>query len=395
MRTYDLTEGQAKIEITIDGGYGDGGGGVGPTGATGAMGPTGATGAPGSIGPTGPQGIHGFTGEIGPTGSTGSRGPTGSAGLVGPTGPQGIQGLSGVTGGVGPTGPTGAEGPTGPAGLSGLIGPTGYTGDPGPTGEAGPIGPTGTQGPTGEAGVTLYTNPDPTPISVGGIPLGSTFNSQTMQQMWDALLYPYQEPQFLTFIMQNQSSTLEVGASVPANPTFTWTTINNENINPDTTVIKNNDTVIADHISNTSPFTVTDGPVTRTTAGSNSWSIEQTNTKNEVFTRWFTVLWQWRVFYGESVSTPLNENQIESLRMGSLRNGFTGTFSFQTGGYKYFVYPSLMGTATTFKDSSTNLDVPFEPVYIVSVTNPFGVTTNYNVHRTTNIIGSAINIVVS
>ena len=54
-----------------------------------------------------------------------------------------------------------------------------------------------------------------------------------------------------------------------------------------------------------------------------------------------------------------------------------------------------MGTATTFKDSTTNLDVPMEAVYTVSVTNAYGITTNYNVHRTTNILGSTINIIIS
>lgn len=34
-----------------------------------------------------------------------------------------------------------------------------------------------------------YTNITPTPSSVGGIPAGSIFISQTMQQMWDALLH--------------------------------------------------------------------------------------------------------------------------------------------------------------------------------------------------------------
>lgn len=35
-----------------------------------------------------------------------------------------------------------------------------------------------------------YTNLSPCPISVGGISAGTTFNNRTMQQMWDALLYP-------------------------------------------------------------------------------------------------------------------------------------------------------------------------------------------------------------
>ena len=41
---------------------------------------------------------------------------------------------------------------------------------------------------------TTYTNLTPTPNTVGGISAGSTFTNQTMEQMWNALLYPYIPP---------------------------------------------------------------------------------------------------------------------------------------------------------------------------------------------------------
>ena len=41
----------------------------------------------------------------------------------------------------------------------------------------------------------FFQNPDPTTITVGGIPAGSTFPTQkTMQEMFDQLLYPYVAP---------------------------------------------------------------------------------------------------------------------------------------------------------------------------------------------------------
>lgn len=39
-----------------------------------------------------------------------------------------------------------------------------------------------------------YTNAEPTPIDCFGIPKGSTFDKKTMQEMWDALLYPKLNP---------------------------------------------------------------------------------------------------------------------------------------------------------------------------------------------------------
>jgi hypothetical protein len=41
---------------------------------------------------------------------------------------------------------------------------------------------------------TTYTNANPTPLKVGGIPAGSTFSNKTMTEMWNALLYPYIAP---------------------------------------------------------------------------------------------------------------------------------------------------------------------------------------------------------
>lgn len=39
-----------------------------------------------------------------------------------------------------------------------------------------------------------YTNLNPTPITVGGVPSGSTFSNKTMTEMWNMLLYPYVAP---------------------------------------------------------------------------------------------------------------------------------------------------------------------------------------------------------
>lgn len=414
-RTYDLTDGNAHIEVIIDGYYigqsgaigptgptGPSGGPIGPTGPTGAVGDVGPTGANGSIGPTGnagligPTGSSGERGDIGPTGPRGEIGPTGPIGNVGPTGPIG------QIGDIGPTGPRGEIGPTGSTGNAGAIGPTGATGDTGaigPTGDIGAMGPTGETGdvgPTGPVGESdLYTNSNPVPTTIGGISSGSTFDHKTMQEMWDSLLYPYQSPAFTSFIITGQSTIIEVGSIVAANPTFSWAETNIANVNPNTTIIKNAGSIIANNVSNTSPRTVTDAAVVKNSATSNTWSIEQTNTHDIVFSRNFTVNWQWRIYYGESLNTVLSEAQIKALRVNGLQSGFAGTYSFSAGGYKYLAYPSVFGIATTFKDALTNLDVPVNPLFTVSVTNVNGVTTNYNVHRTVNIIGSSINVIVS
>jgi hypothetical protein len=111
----------------------------------------------------------------------------------------------------------------------------------------------------------------------------------------------------------------------------------------------------------------------------------------------FTVNWWWRYYSGpQAAAGPLNQAQIKALATTNISNTFVRTYSFAAGAtYKYICYPSVWGMATAFKDSLTLLDVPMEAVYVVNVTNALGDATNYNVHRTTNVIGAAIDIIVT
>ena len=247
----------------------------------------------------------------------------------------------------------------------------------------------------------VYTNASATPTTIGGISAGSTFSNKTMQEMWDMLLYPYQPPAFTSFSRTNLSSTYELGETVAiGSQTFTWVTSNSSNVSANTITI----------VQNVAPTTTLYGPAANTgssaltvstaySAGTSStvtlYTITGYNTSGSSFSSTISRSWRPRIYYGTSSSTTLNEAGIEGLTSSPLASGFAGTYSFAAGNYKYFCYPSSFGTATTFKDSSTNLDVAMEAVYVVSVTNAFGVTQNYNVHRTTNILGSSISIIIS
>jgi hypothetical protein len=68
---------------------------------------------------------------------------------------------------------------------------------------------------------TLYTNPTPTIAAIGGIPIGSTFSSETMQDMWDKLLYPELFPALV-----NPSNTFAISSTGIFETGFTIPTIN-------------------------------------------------------------------------------------------------------------------------------------------------------------------------
>jgi len=129
----------------------------------------------------------------------------------------------------------------------------------------------------------------------------------------------------------------------------------------------------------------------------------------------FTVNWYFKVYSGTSASVSLNEAGIEGLVTGTLKSGFVGTYTLTTGDYKYICFPDSFGSPTAvtgFKDSSTGLavsmaDVGDDAFYsntqngwsygLVSVTNGTAhpVVENYRVYRTKNILGGAIDIIVS
>ena len=135
--------------------------------------------------------------------------------------------------------------------------------------------------------------------------------------------------------------------------------------------------------------------VTNIVAATHQWKIQAVSTIAATFSTTYSVTWQWKRFYGESINTSLSAADVQALRVGGLSSTFVGTYVFIAGGYKWLAYPTSFGTATSFKDQSTNLDVPFQTVQTLSITNANGITTNYNVHRTLNVIGSAMTIVVA
>ncbi len=459
-------------------------GAVGATGKTGATGPAGATGATGPASTVpGPTGIPGAPSTVpGPTGPTGPVGATGVS-ITGPTGQQGIPGAPGPSGAPstvpGPTGPTGADstvpGPTGPTGATGDVGPTGPAGGPigptgatgigvtgptgptgatgetgagvtGPTGDTGPTGPTGpaslgpTGGTTGQVLVKLssadydtgwtginvtYSNSTPTAVGIGGIPAGSTFTNQNMQQMWDALLYPYQVPQFTSFGMTGQATSLEVGATIAANRIYTWTASNAANIIPNSINLYDVEGLPGGNIPinpggtalafSATPYTSVYPSITQNLPGVRNFLIQATNTNGGPVTRNYSVRWNFKIFYGPAPATTLTSAGIAALT--SLPISTTtknGTYSFTTSGtYKYFAWDDALGSPSVSSPTSGffaggfpvgMVTVSDDPLYnqvqngwyyqIVPVTNGNGVTTNYRLYRTLNQLG-AINIGVN
>ena len=209
----------------------------------------------------------------------------------------------------------------------------------------------------------------------------------------------YLAPAFTSFGIFGQPSPIEVGDQIAANPTFVWTTSNPVNIvanSIDIIDVTGGAINIATGQANTGSYAAVYPAIQRTSAGSWQFQINGQNTLPAIFTRTYDVEWQWMLYYGESANAgPLSEAQIEALRVAELGGSFARNYAMLAGGYKYICYPVILGVATNFIDLGTGFPVAMDAPYTVLVTNTFGQTTNYRVHRTYNTLGGALTIVVS
>lgn len=269
---------------------------------------------------------------------------------------------------------------------------------------------------SGGATAFTYTNATEMPEDVGGWYAGSTFDAKTLQQMFDGLLYPYQTPSFNLFY-PNENTFIEVGDSFAANRIWTWSGTNTSNIAANSLGITYSggaSGTIASGLSyGDTPYQATHSAITLTSPSTVVFTLAATDSNGGSLSRIFSSHWRWRMYYGTSSSTTLDESGIEGLAGSFLAAGKNGTQSFAAGGYKYFAWPDSFGSPTAltgFKDTAYDLavamaddtdDVFFSNVQngwyygTVSVTNAYGQSTTYRVYRTKNVLGSSMNIQVS
>jgi len=386
-------------------------------GATGLQGPSGLTGPAGATGIVGASGLQGDLGLTGATGVVGAAGATGPVGTTGITGASGIQGASGVQGASGIQGDVGLTGSTGPIGLTGATGDTGSTGLTGATGAFGATGIGGATGAAGASGPSVYSGQSPTTTTVGGLASGSAISGLPISSILESILVPYIAPTFSSFAI-GQSSPVEVGTTLNSTQNFSFGFTQIANIQANTLQVLDvtgGNLVLGTFPLSPSPVSVSIGSgIVFNSPNSYSWRGRATNTQSTVFQSGLTtVSWLWRLYAGTNVSATLTEADIEALVFSTLTSTPSRTYSLAAGGYKYFCWPDSLGSPTAvtgFRDTSTNLAVAMadssdNAAYsntqngwsyaLVSVTNVNGVTTNYRVYRTKNILGSAINIQVS
>lgn len=245
----------------------------------------------------------------------------------------------------------------------------------------------------------VYTNPTPMPEEVGGYEPGNTFENATLEQLFTNLLYPYQYPSVTAFSISGQVTTLEVGDSVAGgNRIFSWNISNDLNVSSNSITIEDlsSGIVYGTEFANDDNQIIDIGAaIAKNSVSTNTWKISAQNTRGQTISRNFNVNWRWRTYYGTSNNETLTETEIKSLISTSLDSNFTGNKSVAAGGYKYFAYPTDFGLKNNFQDVINGFAVAMQPASTVSITNDFGISTDYYVHRTTNPIVGALLVAVS
>jgi hypothetical protein len=140
-----------------------------------------------------------------------------------------------------------------------------------------------------------------------------------MQEMWDALLYPYQAPAFTAFSRTNLSTTYELGQLVTGgSQTFTWSTSNSSNVSANTISITQNfapstTLVLNGANAGTTAITLSNTYSSGTQITTTLYTISGKNTSGTTFTSTISRSWLPRIYYGTSSTTPLVAANITVL----------------------------------------------------------------------------------
>ena len=236
-----------------------------------------------------------------------------------------------------------------------------------------------------------YSNSTPTPVTIGGIPSGSTFSNRTMTEMWDALLYPYIAPAASLSGGNNR----EFGSSNVL--TLSWSATKGKNII--TSIIVNGTpiTVTGNNQSGTQAATATQNVNT-----SFNMTVSDGTTTPSAST---SVSWSSAVYWGRTPTFALPSMSIvgsqpawangAGVGSGKVLSGSRGgNYSGINGAGQYlvFAWPSTYGTYGTPAFTINGLpNTAFTKIGSnVSHTNQFGYTINYDVWISDTAQNSAI-----
>lgn len=256
-----------------------------------------------------------------------------------------------------------------------------------------------------------YTNVNPIQSALGGITVGQTFSQNTMKEMWDMLLYPYLAPSFSSFTVSDPKN-IEVGQSLAATLSFAWDSQRDSNVQPGSISITDpSATLITGQNSDSTASAITtytySTPVKLNSYGSYTWTITGQTTKGQMYSTVYSKNWWWKIYWGSSTSANSpTQTFIKGLQSSQIQSSRTGDFACPANGYKYLAIPAAYGIPTSIyyaglpvalADSADGYNsISGSITYTqISITNNYGISSQYNIFRTKNQIIDSISLKVS
>ena len=250
---------------------------------------------------------------------------------------------------------------------------------------------------SGGGGSELYTNPNPTPVLLGGIPAGSTFLNVPQNMMWSMLLYGTKLPVFNSFVITGLKSVYEVGEKIVAGSYNALWTMSDPQMLQDKSIeidYTNDSLVLASGLDNTGSQEVSLPEITFSYVESAIFKIKAISTSLQNVNKLLIINYMYKIYYGESPLDILTTQALKGLWASKLDENVDGMYLTEAGNYKYICYPKILGLRDDFIDESTDLEIVMSEPQLLKITNDFGLEIDYYCYRTFNKLGSSLNIIV-
>lgn len=229
---------------------------------------------------------------------------------------------------------------------------------------------------------SLYNKNIPTYVEHGGIPIGTTFNNKTLQEMFDMILYPYVSPTVSAQVLTpGNGGTYEIGTLVSVTKIRVNATIKSNNLTKIDIVEGSN--IIAtktdDGVSKGGTFDFVLNIAVRTNKYFTAKVYDDTGAVVSKNTGTFTFV---HPIYHGSLSTDKTPTQEEiKALIKHIESKGTKTYSFTANNQRFvFAYPKSYGTLSAIYDQNNfNVTSTFT-IYTVPIQCLDGSTVDYYVY---------------
>ena len=238
-----------------------------------------------------------------------------------------------------------------------------------------------------------YTDIVPLEDDFQGMSKNQTFNKIPISTMIHDIIHKYYKP-VATFLCGIPTYN-ELGSQFPTETLFTWIYQNSQNILID--AVSGMHIEILDSTNGGAILFTTDNANSSELVALQNLTIPQVQVfrlqcydiKGNLITKDITIYGVNPIYYGASNLESLADTDI-LLMIKTLINNWKTTYPIADSGYKYINIPVSTGTPVAFKDADTGFAIDMQSPIVITVNG-----IDYNSYRSTNILHSSVNIIVS